>query len=74
VQRARRKKASNKTGRRKILLDCFGLTEQRIVRASFPHWMCYHFPVCSTSPDQVRLSNVQNNNKRSHQAAKGVTR
>src|SRR5690348_6001321 len=23
--------------------------------------MCYHFPVCYTSPDQVRLANVQNN-------------
>jgi hypothetical protein len=31
--------------------------------------MCYHFPVCVSSPDQVRLSNVQNNISRGRQAA-----
>ena len=38
----------------------FGLIRRsRAARASLSQWMCYHFlPVCSPSPDQVRLSNV----------------
>jgi hypothetical protein len=37
----------------------FGLIRQGgAARASLPRRMCYHFAVCSPSPDQVRLSNV----------------
>jgi hypothetical protein len=65
---ARRKKVSNKAGRRKILLKRFCRTQLRIARFS-PAVDVLPFHGLLTSPDQVRLSNLQNNNSRSRQAA-----
>jgi hypothetical protein len=63
-----RKKVPNETATTKFLSIRFGVTEQRIMRFS-PAMDVLPFCRLSTSPDQVRLSNVPKNNRRGRQAA-----
>ena len=64
MQRMSQKSLKQNRTKKNFFQNCFGLMEPRIARFS-PAADVLPFLGLLTSPDQVRLSNVQNNNRRS---------
>jgi hypothetical protein len=49
-----RKNVSNEPGNAKNFAQSGLVRRYGASCASHPHWMCYHFAVCSISPDQLQ--------------------